>query len=458
MRVGFGRGIITPKGGKTAIAGNIPPRLTDVVHDDVLAVAMVVACENTRTIWVSCDICHPNNRLMEDAIIALKKAIPDFDESQLVLNATHATACAYVTDDEFLDIGLKDFSGDMMPLCEVRKQICEGIVCAVQKALSNMHDCTMEFSTADILTGYCRRVVYNDLSAVMYGNPYREDFLRMEYPDSLATKLLYFYTKDEHRLLGIFANVPCPSQADECSLHITGDYWTVVRNRVNEAFGKDVEVISACASAGELSPHRVMYSVGGYTDDIENGPEAAERLGNFIAESIIKEKERPLKKYSAEELKHKRIIKALDFPVRKPCEKDINDAIEYFKDKENFDETGKPKSWVKHVKYSLIKNLTNEKPRFYNAKVCVMKIANVLFFTAPMEVFTEYSKRISMKFPHNPTFDVQLTYDYMGYLPTNEAIEHGGYSTEIFSTITGADGGKMYIEEISKLLNKIRGD
>ena len=52
MRVGFGRGIITPKG-KIAIAGNIPPRLTDVVHDDVLAVAMVVACEKTRTIWVT---------------------------------------------------------------------------------------------------------------------------------------------------------------------------------------------------------------------------------------------------------------------------------------------------------------------------------------------------------------------------------------------------------------------
>ena len=84
-----------------------------------------------------------------------------------------------------------------------------------------------------------------------------------------------------------------------------------------------------------------------------------------------------------------------------------------------------------------------------------MKIANVLFFTAPMEVFTEYSKRISMKFPHNPTFDVQLPYDYMGYLPTNEAIEHGGYSTDIFSTVTDCEGGEMYVKEISRLLNDI---
>lgn len=457
MKVGFGRGIITPKG-KIAIAGTIPTRTTDVVHDDVLAVAMVIEQNDARTIWVSCDMCHIPKRLTEEVVMTLKNHIADFKEDQLIINATHATACAMVTDDEFLDEGLEmDFSL-IEPLEETRKQICDGIIKAVTKAISNLCDCTMEFATADIITGYCRRVVYKDLSAVMYGNPYREDFLRMEYPDSSPSKMLYFYTTNEHKLIGIFADVPCPAQADEASTHITGDYWSVVREKINETFGKDVEVISACACAGELAPRRVMYSAGRYNEKFEEGTTSAIRLGEFIAESIIKEKERPLKKYTSEELIHNRISKILEFPVRMPTEDDVNNSVAYFNDSDNFDEQGKPKRKVSHLKYVLIKKLLRDNPKFYNARVTVMKIADVLFFTAPMEVFTEYSKRIAMKFPNNPTFDVQLTFDYMGYLPTKEAIEHGGYSTEIFSTVTGADGGEMYIEEISNLLNKIKGE
>lgn len=450
MKVGFGRGIITPKG-KIAIAGTIPPRTTDVVHDDVLAVAMVIEQNDVRTIWVSCDMCHIPKRLTEDVIKSLENNIADFKEDEFIINATHATACAYVTDDEFLDEGLEMDYSLIEPLEETRKQICDGIIKAVTKAISNLCECTMEFATADIITGYCRRVVYKDLSAVMYGNPYREDFLRMEYPDSQPSKFLYFYTEKEHKLIGIFADVPCPAQADEASTHITGDYWTVVRKIINEKFGKDVEVLSACACAGELAPKRVMYSVGGYNKKFEEGMLSAIRLGEFIAENIIKEKERPLKCYKGEELVHKRNSKVLNFPVRKPTEKDAKDMAEYFSNKDNFDELGKPKGKVSYLKYALIRKLLNEQPQYYDAKVAVMKIADILFFTAPMEVFSEYSKRIAMKFPENPIFDVQLTFDYMGYLPTKEAIEHGGYSTDIFSTVTGADGGEMYVEEISKL-------
>ena len=77
MKVGFGRGIITPKG-KIAIAGTIPPRTTDVVHDDVLAVAMVIEQNDIRTIWISCDMCHIPKRLTEEVVMTLKNQIADF--------------------------------------------------------------------------------------------------------------------------------------------------------------------------------------------------------------------------------------------------------------------------------------------------------------------------------------------------------------------------------------------
>ena len=454
MQVGFGKGKITPTGGKIVIAGRIPVRYTDVVHDDVWATAMVVQNNGVRTIWVSLDICHPTRRLTEDVIAALKDKIADFKREELILNATHATACFYLTDDEYINAGVEVEIDKIMPLHKTRKQVVDGVLEAVESAILNMQNCTMEFSTADILTGFCRRVVFEDGSAEMYGNPHREDFLRMEYPDGQSSQYLYFYTEEKHELVGVFANVPCPAQAAEGEEHITGDFWTTVRSRIREAFGENVEVIAACRAAGELSPHRILYTAGGYNKN-EWDRIAAKRLGDHIADSIIREKNLPLKKYSIEELAHNRITKTLSFPIRRASEQDRVLAEEYFKNDENFDQDGKPKNIDNHLKYAHVRRLFEDEISVYDAAVSAVKIADVLFFTAPVELFTEYSKRIAMRFPKNPIFDVQLTNDCLGYLPTKEAVAHGGYSTHIFSTLTTTEGGEKYVEEVSKLLAEL---
>lgn len=242
MKVGFGKASITPKGGKIVIAGSIPVRYTDVVHDDVQAVAMVVKQDDTRTIWVVCDMCHPTKRLTDDVIAGLKKSLPDFNEDELILSATHATACFYLTDDEFLNSAFDVDLDEIMSVDETRRQVCSGIISAVMEAVSNLEDCTIEYATSDILTGFCRRVVYKDGSAVMYGDVHREDFLRMEYPDGGGMQIIYFYSKKEHQLSGIFAAVPCPAQADEASVYITADYWAVVRERIAEEYGDGINV------------------------------------------------------------------------------------------------------------------------------------------------------------------------------------------------------------------------
>ena len=85
MKVGFGQSSITPKSGKIAIAGTIPCRYVDKVHDDIKATAIVIEDNNTRTIWVCCDMCHPTKRLTDDAINKLKIAIPNFDADEFIM-------------------------------------------------------------------------------------------------------------------------------------------------------------------------------------------------------------------------------------------------------------------------------------------------------------------------------------------------------------------------------------
>ena len=151
MKVGFGKSSITPKGGKIVIAGRIPVRYTDVVHDDVQAVAMVLEQNGERIIQVSCDMCHPTKRLADDVISMLNKSIPDFNEDELILSTTHSTACFYLTDDEFLNSAFDVDYTQIMSLSEARAQVCQGIVAAVCEAVENTVECTVEFATADIL-------------------------------------------------------------------------------------------------------------------------------------------------------------------------------------------------------------------------------------------------------------------------------------------------------------------
>lgn len=451
MKVGFGSAKITPAH-SCIIAGCMPFRPAHTVHDDVFATAMVIGTGSDRFIWVSCDICHPTAHLVEDAVAMLRLELPGFDADRFILNSTHATACFYLTDREFCFSGQRMPTDQVEPIDETRSTVCRGITRAVKEAVANVRDCGVRAATLDILTGFCRRVLYADGTAEMYGDVHREDFLRMEYPDGGPSRVLYFTDAADGSLTGIFANVPCPSQADESSLYVTADYWGVVRTRLREAFGENVRVLATCRAAGELSPHRLQLSPDSRSE--EWGRAAAERLGNWIADHVIAAKDRADAELPAGE-PLRTAFKWVDFPVRQPTASEQADAEAYFADPENFDENGVEKNVFRHVQCAHVRFLETRKPKTYRARVTVVRLGSLVFFTAPAELYTEYAARIAARFPDRMLFDVQLAQDCLGYLPTAEAIRHGGYSAQISATVTDADGGELYVRETAALIRSL---
>ena len=451
MKIGWGTGCITPEG-PVVIAGAAPYRAAGAVHDDIYATAMAVQSDDARVIWVSCDMCHPTAHLVQTAAAMLKAEIPGFREDEFILNTTHATACFWLTDREFLMSGYRMPCDRIEPLEKTREHVCRGIVAAVKEALANTEECTASAASADILTGFCRRVVYRDGSAAMYGDVHRPDFLRMEYPDGGPSNFLFFRRVSDGKLTGILANVPCPSQADESSEYITSDYWGIVRKRIREAYGDEVRVLATCRAAGELSPHRMLLSPDKRQD--EWGPQAAERLGNHIADAILaSEKDgRPL---IAADSCVKILNKQMDFPVRQTNADEYAEALAYFADPDNFGENGIEKDWMKQANYSHIRFLWEKKPLTYTAGITAVRLGGVVLYTAPAELFAEYAARILTRFPGMAVFDVQLAQDCMGYLPTKEAIAHGGYSALICNTVTDDRGGELFVEEATALIRAL---
>ena len=450
MKIGFGEANITPRGGKIAIAGRIPVRLTDQIHDEVKAVAMIAGSGSARTVWVSCDICHPTCALTEDVAALLDDVLPEFHKDQLIISATHTTACCRLAND-YLTLSELPSSDNVLSLLDARAQVCDGIVKAVKTAYENSEECVASYACADILTGLCRRVVYRDGSAIMYGRTDREDFFGMEYPDGGPTKVLYFRSVSTDALKGIFVSAPCPAQADETSPYITADYWGITREHVKKALGSTVVVMGVCASAGELAPKRLMNT---YCCPVQ-GRERALELGLLIGDAVIEKSSCPIRVYEPRELIYARISKELDFPVRQTTEAAYVAAQCYFADADNFHEDGSPRKWFEFNQNKYIIKLWQAKETVHTAQISAIRMGDVLFYTAPVELYTAYSKQINNLFPGNPVLDVQLSNDNLGYLPTQEAIEHGGYSTFLFNTRTGPEGGELFVDTVRTMLNDL---
>ncbi len=93
--------------------------------------------------------------------------------------------------------------------------------------------------------------------------------------------------------------------------------------------------------------------------------------------------------------------------------------------------------------------------RSYEAKVSIIRLGQMLFFTAPAELYTEYAKGIIAKFPKFHVFDMQLTHDCIGYMPTKESVLHGGYSAERLSAFCDHVGCEVYVFEVCDGMNRV---
>ena len=159
-----------------------------------------------------------------------------------------------------------------------RAQVAAGIVKAISQAIRILEESRFEVGVSRVQTGVCRRALYKDGSAQMYGDVHREDFCGMESRDGGPMQMLYCRRLRDGKLTGIAANIPCTAQCDEMALYVTADYMGVVRERLGETLGADVKLLGLIRSAGDLSPHQMVDRIPGLPRC--HGHEGAVRTGH----------------------------------------------------------------------------------------------------------------------------------------------------------------------------------
>lgn len=86
-----------------------------------------------------------------------------------------------------------------------------------------------------------------------------------------------------------------------------------------------------------------------------------------------------------------------------------------------------------------------------------MQIGDVYLVGVPAEFFTVLGLEIKRRSAHRNTFVCGLSNDYVGYLPSREGFQNGGYQTWMgLHSFAEIGTGEMVVDECVKMLNELR--
>ncbi len=418
LYVGWASADITPDR-PVNLVGQMSKRISQGVLDPLTATALALDTKQEngskeQAIMISCDLLWTRKEIQQRLQKLVQPRIADFDVSKLFLNATHTHTGPGVLDGAFY--GLYDVSKDegVMKASHYADFLLERLADIAVQAWQSRKPAGVSWALGHSLVGFNRRAYYFDGRAVMYGNTNQENFSHIEGYEDHGQGMLFFWDKDE-KLTGIVINVACPAQETEQLLKVSADFWHEVRQEIRARYGKETFIFPQCGAAGDQSPHllwaKLAEDIMGQRKGISRRQEIARRIADAVDEVF------PYAKYYVKNkivFTHKSAN--INLPTKEPPDLPFytGDAV---------------------------------KP----AEVHVIRLGDVGLATNPFELYLDYGIRMKARSKAVLTFIVQLCCQHSGYLPSERAIQGGGYSADKY--IVGPHGGQVLVNEIVLLIN-----
>ncbi|NQT94234.1 MAG: hypothetical protein HQ559_15850, partial [Lentisphaerae bacterium] len=253
LHIGWARGDISPLR-KTLVQGQFHTRISDEVLSPLTATAMALEVKSEdgkveQAVLISCDL--PSDNFKVDLYRELEGRCQDLDKNKITVNCTHthnAPACKRGCYEEPED------DPDFMNPDEYRLWLAAQVADVVEAAWNDRKPGSISRGFGYAAIGRCRRAVYADGSAQMYGGTDRADFHGFEACDDHSVNMIF--TRDvAGDLTGILVNLACTSQCREQLEAFSSDFWHNVREAIAKRHGAGVHLLPQCAPAGDMSPH-----------------------------------------------------------------------------------------------------------------------------------------------------------------------------------------------------------
>jgi len=490
LLIGWSEESITPDK-KIKLAGQFFERISEYVETPISVTAMAVESGAEQMVICSCDLVSIGENLIKLVKERLIDRVDCLDVNKIIINATHShTAMVYestgtVSSGSSLDVLERYlpedkayienvYSNNIMNPHEALEFLVEKITLAIQKAWEGRKNAYYANGFGRVAVGMCRRVVYDDKTAKMWGDTNHANFDELEGGNDSGIELLYVFDENK-KLTGVVANVACPSQVVEHRSFISSDYWGKVRILLREKFGKDLFVLGLCSAAGDQCPRDMIRWVNPEKpiDDpnikrenyIERNADPSMfdingtwKVGKRISNEIIDVYDEALQHLCDNaKLIHK--VTTIDMPIRRVTITEYNEAVKAIEDyiknanKDNFDFADNASM---HIFAGTIARYEYQQSHdICPIEVHIVRFGDVAFTTNPFELFLNYGNQIRARSKAKQTFIIQLACGSHSYLPTKKAEQGSHYSAYVSSGITGHQGGEILVRKTVEEINKM---
>lgn len=474
--IGWSETDATPEG-RVDLYGQYYHRVSEGIHSRLSATVLALESENgDQAVMVSLDLALFQSAFQEELRAMLRPELPGLDVSKVFLNAIH-THDAPRVDPIAASGWLAELPG-VMKVAEYRQFLLKNLKAAVMIAWRGRKPGGIARALGSARVGHCRRAVYTNGSAEMYGRTDRNDFLGMEGGEDSGVDLLF--TFDEQRKpTGVVLNLACPAQVMEATYQVSADFIGEARRLLKVRFGSNFRMLGQISAAGCQSPRDLTRNLRGEPDFWhEDGvAEIGRRLDVAVTEAFPRATATidvsPFMQHH---------VKRISLPRRRASDGDLITAQEQLKKLETLmseeeawrdfcDEvrrnekipgrSGPYDSKLHH--FVLIQNSKAVIARYHDQderpdcemELHALRLGDVVFVTNPFELYLDFGHQIKARSAAEQTFVVQLCGGYEGYVPSARAEQLGGYGGLIINGEVGSEGGKrlvdLTIEEIQTL-------
>ncbi len=495
LKIGWSEIDITPDK-KASLIGQFAERISEYVEKPITATALAIESGNNQAVIVSVDVNGVSYNLVEKVRENLKGTALGLDPTKTIYAATHThTAPTYprynrtaeygmfVTHRDLLERELDEDKkyiekvnvkrDDVITSEEYFELLAERLTAVTLEAWSNRKEGAFSNAFGRAPVGMCRRIVYNDGSAKMWGDTHTVTFEEIEGGSDTGIELLYMFDKN-NKVTGVVANLACPAQCVQHRLFISPDFWGEVKVLLRKYFGEDIFVLGLCSIAGDQCPVDLIRWVEPESDlndpnIIRSNPpkrkadpsmfdiSGMKKTGRRIASEIINVYKDGLDKAQDEAvLEH--TVHTIQLPVRKVTQVTLENAKRIIK--EYLQNKGGD------VDYNDVGNLTGplgdlmraeiqEVMLTLDTEVHIIRLGNIAIATNPFEPFIKYGNQIKANSNAEQTLLVQLANGIEGYIPTERAERGGHYSAFVASGIVGHEGGDELVKQTLKMINEL---
>jgi neutral ceramidase len=429
MRVGTAWEDITPDK-PVPLLGQMAIRLGEYKHDPLTANAVVFDDGQTKTAVVSVDVCFMPSDLVR-RLQAACAAPGNIDAESVIIAATHTHVAPCTTDRLF---------GATDP--EFMARLSEGIASAVNRAIDDLEEVDLFAGTGYIENmGWNRRGLRSDGACHMYHGSWQEGHVGIEGPRDGGVGVVFARDADGAVKVVIPSFSTHPNTLEGESFY-SADIPGEIRRVLRGVLGNDIGVVYLTGAAGNTAPSIMVDNPT--NEQPWRGESGLARSGQYLGGEILRVIAEQTEAMDAPVLRHE--AEFVDIPMR-PWDEGVDISefgggmFEFFKkSRDEWDST-----------------IAEESP--VEVRLNALRIGDAAICFNPAELYSEFGLAIKERSPARVTLVSELSDGGVGYVPTPQAIKHGGYSAQASDVAKLApDAGWTIVGTTEKLLGRAFGE